>query len=125
MIRALVAQLAGSLIIVGFAAVWLAATVPHADAATCGLASWYGTESGHRTANGEPFDGRSLTAASRSLPFNTRLRVTRAGRSVVVRINDRGPALRTGRFLDLSKAAAARLGMIQAGVAKVCAEKIP
>jgi rare lipoprotein A len=91
---------------------------------TVGLASWYGTESGTRTANGEHFDGRSLTAASRGLPFGTKLRVTYRGKSVVVRVNDRGPALRTGRFLDLSRSAAERIGMIGVGVGKVCAERL-
>ena len=62
-----------------------------------------------------------MTAAHRTLPFGTKLRVTnkRNGRSVVVRINDRGPFVR-GRILDLSKAAAARLGFIRAGHARVC-----
>lgn len=109
--------------ILAFAALWLVYVVP-ARAATCGLASYYGTESGSRTANGEPFNGTSMTAASRGLPFGTRLRVTYRGKSVVVRINDRGPFVR-GRFLDLSKAAAAQLGMIPAGVGRVCVEKTP
>jgi len=90
---------------------------------TCGLASYYGTESGNRTANGEHFDGRSLTAASRALPFGTKLRVTYKGSSVIVRVNDRGPYVR-GRFLDLSKAAAARIGLIHAGVGRVCAVRL-
>lgn len=87
--------------------------------AECSVASWYGTESGARTANGEHFDGTSLSAAHRSLPFGTRLKVTYRGKSVTVRINDRGP-YRPGRSLDLSRAAAARLGMVRQGVAKVC-----
>jgi rare lipoprotein A len=126
--KAIAGAVGGGLAIVAFAALWLAVTPPAGAAEACrgttGLASWYGTESGTRTANGEHFDGRSLTAASRGLPFGTKLRVTYRGKSVVVRINDRGPALRTGRFLDLSKAAAARIGMIHAGVARVCAEKL-
>lgn len=89
-------------------------------AASCGLASWYGSESGNRTANGERFDERSLTAAHRSLPFGTKLRVTFQGKSVVVRINDRGPAKWTGRALDLSKAAARRIGLIRPGHGRVC-----
>lgn len=93
---------------------------PPVRAAECALASWYGSESGNRTANGEHFDGSSLTAAHRSLKFGTKLRVTFQGKSVVVRINDRGPARRTGRVLDLSKAAAARLGMVRQGVGEVC-----
>ncbi|WP_238231177.1 septal ring lytic transglycosylase RlpA family protein [Methylobacterium hispanicum] len=75
-----------------------------------GLASWYG--SGHRTANGERFDPNGLTAAHRSLPFGTRVRVAdkRTGRSVVVRINDRGPFVH-GRIIDLSRGSARALGM--------------
>lgn len=92
-------------------------------AAECGRASWYGAESGNRTANGEHFDGRSLTAAHRTLPFGTRLRVSHGSKSVVVRVNDRGPYVR-GRVLDLSRAAAARLGMLRAGVARVCFERM-
>ncbi|HTJ58028.1 MAG TPA: septal ring lytic transglycosylase RlpA family protein [Devosiaceae bacterium] len=96
--------------------------VTHGQAAEfhqCGLASRYGPESGHRTANGEHFDGSGMTAAHRSLPFGTMVRVVdqRTGRSVVVRINDRGPFAR-GRVIDLSRAAARRLGM--GGTAKVC-----
>lgn len=90
---------------------------------TCVRASYYGTESGSRTANGERFTGRDMTAAHRSLPFGTRLRVTHGGKSVTVRVNDRGPFVR-GRSLDLSHAAAAKLGMIRAGVATVCYERI-
>ena len=79
-------------------------------AAQSGAASWYG--SGHRTANGERFNPNGLTAAHRSLPFGTRVRVenTRTGRSVVVRINDRGPFVR-GRIIDLSRGSARALGM--------------
>ncbi|MFA5897918.1 MAG: septal ring lytic transglycosylase RlpA family protein [Hyphomicrobium sp.] len=94
-----------------------------AVAKDCGKASYYGTESGSRTANGEPFDGSTMTAAHRTLPFGTRLRVSYRGTSVVVRINDRGPFVR-GRVLDLSQAAAKRLGMIPAGVGTVCMERL-
>lgn len=108
----------------GFIVGLLIWTVPaHAGEATCGRASYYGTESGNRTANGEAFDGTSMTSAHRTLPFGTKLRVTYRGKSVVVRVNDRGPYV-SGRFLDLSKAAAARLGMIDAGVALVCVERL-
>ena len=92
-------------------------------------ASWYGRETcagraDCRTANGERFDGSGLTAASRTLPFGTRLRVTTAaGRSVVVRINDRGPFV-AGRSLDLSEAAARALGIHGAGVACVRVERL-
>lgn len=87
------------------------------------VASYYGTESGKRTANGEPFNGTSITAAHKTLPFGTKIRVTYRGKSVVVRINDRGPYVR-GRTIDLSKAAAAKIGMVPAGVAKVCMERL-
>ncbi len=88
------------------------------------LASWYGGgpkryEPNSHTANGERFNKWDLTAAHRSLPFGTRLLVTNGGRSVVVRINDRGPASWTGRSLDLSKGAASQLGMIGSGTAHV------
>jgi rare lipoprotein A len=86
-----------------------------------GIASWYGAESGHRTATGEYFDGSSLTAAmpSRSM-LGKRVRVTdmRTGRSVVVRVNDIGPARWTHRVIDLSRASARALGM--GGLARVC-----
>lgn len=85
----------------------------------CGGASWYALSS--RTASGERMNAGKLTAAHRSLRFGTQLRVTnsRNGRSVIVRINDRGPFVR-GRVLDLSKAAANQIGMIHSGHAKVC-----
>ena len=97
-------------LILGAVFFWALSLVP-ARAATCGTASWYGTEAGNRTANGERFNGTSITAAHRSLPFGTKLRVTYRGKSVVVRVNDRGPFIR-GRSLDLSKAAARKIGLI-------------
>lgn len=84
-----------------------------------GLASWYGRgHHGRPTASGEPFDSRALTAAHKSLPFGSRIRVTseRSGKSVIVRINDRGPFGR-GRVLDLSYRAAQSIGIT--GVAPV------
>jgi len=89
-----------------------------------GLASWYGKElQGRKTASGERFDRHKLTAAHRKLPFGTRVRVTntRNGKSVIVRINDRGP-FGGKRIIDLSEAAARRIGMIGAGVATVTVE---
>lgn len=86
-----------------------------------GLASWYGPGfHGRPTASGRRFDESRLTAAHRSLPLGSRVTVTRIdnGRSVEVEINDRGPYVR-GRVLDLSRAAAERLGMVDAGVARV------
>ncbi len=86
-----------------------------------GKASWYGPGfHGRYTANGEIFNQNALTAAHRSLPFGTKVRVTNVnnGRSVVVRINDRGPFAK-GRVIDLSAAAAHNLGMIHHGVVPV------
>ncbi|MGH7999412.1 MAG: septal ring lytic transglycosylase RlpA family protein [Brasilonema sp.] len=91
-----------------------------------GMASFYGYDgSGNRTATGERFNPEGMTAAHRSLPFGTQVRVTntRNGRSVVVRINDRGPFIR-GRIIDLSVAAARILGMMGSGVAPVRIEII-
>src|SRR3569623_1521646 len=68
-----------------------------------GMASYYGNESGSRTASGPRFNQNAMTAAHRSLPFGTKLRVTHRGQSVVVTVNDRGPFIR-GRVLDLSTA---------------------
>ena len=81
------------------------------------LASWYGNEfHGRLTANGERFNQYDFTAAHRTLPFGTRLIVTHKNNSIVVRINDRGPFIKS-REIDLSKAAAMRLGL--KGVGKV------
>ena len=92
------------------------------------LASWYGGAKGERlalrTASGERFNPNALTAAHRSLPFGTRLRVGFRGRFVVVRVSDRGPAARTGRSLDLSRGAAALLGLTRVGVGRVSIERI-
>lgn len=85
----------------------------HAKPFQRGVASWYGPGfHGRLTANGERFNTNSLTAAHRTLPFGTRVRVTnaRSGRSVIVRINDRGPFIK-GRVIDLSKAAARAIGI--------------
>jgi rare lipoprotein A len=96
---------------------------PHRNAADTptasqGLASFY--SEGGRTANGEKFDAHELTAAHPTLPFGTRLRVTdvATGRSVTVRVNDRGPYV-PGRVVDVSYSAADALGMVGKGVAKV------
>lgn len=86
-----------------------------------GMASWYGGEfHGRKTANGEIFDTNLLTAAHRTLPFGTIATVTNleTGKSVQVRINDRGPFV-AGRSIDLSKAAAEQIGLISSGTAKV------
>jgi rare lipoprotein A len=120
------------------AAVWLVA--PRAEApppdrcqreraerSQVGLASWYGAHHhGRLTASGTPFDMHRLTAAHRTLPLGSRLRVTRLddGRSVVVRLTDRGP-YRPGRLIDLSHAAARAIGAIDRGVVRVRVEALP
>ncbi|EEF84535.1 rare lipoprotein A [Borreliella spielmanii A14S] len=98
----------------------------HINSATVGLASWYGEAfHGKTTANGEKFDMMALTAAHKELPFNTAVRVTNLlnNRSVVVRINDRGP-FRKDRIIDLSKHAAEKLDFLGIGVAPVKIEVI-
>jgi rare lipoprotein A len=89
-----------------------------ANAGASGMASYY--KSGRLTANGERFNPHGLTAAHRKLKFGTKVRVTnlRNGKSVVVRINDRGPFIR-GRVIDLSLGAAKVIGLHKSGVAKV------
>ena len=89
-------------------------------------ASWYGPGfHGRKTANGEVYDQMSFTAAHKSLKFGTLLKITnlKNNKSVVIRINDRGPYIH-GRDLDLSKAAALELGMVRKGVAKMKVEEI-
>ncbi|MFN3737702.1 MAG: septal ring lytic transglycosylase RlpA family protein [Hydrogenophaga sp.] len=86
-----------------------------------GLASWYGEGfHGRATASGERFDLNALTAAHRTLPIGSRVRVRNLanGKEVVVRINDRGPHI-GGRLIDLSRAAAAQIGLLNSGVAAV------
>lgn len=97
------------------------AAAPAAEALGGGEASYYGNElAGNRTASGELFDPAQLTAAHRTLPLGSRVRVThrRNGRTVVVRINDRGP-FHGNRIIDLSEAAAREIGMVGAGRAQV------
>ena len=86
-----------------------------------GVASHYGFEGGSRTASGARYNPNGMTAAHRSLPFGTRLRVTHGSRSIVVTINDRGPFIR-GRVLDLSNGAARAIGLN--GLGRVTAERI-
>jgi rare lipoprotein A len=94
--------------------------------AQCGGASWYGPGFHGRTAaSGEVFNQNAMTAAHKSLPFGTRLKVVdqTTGKSVTVTINDRGPYAK-GRILDLSKAAAGKLGMEHRGHTNVCISAI-
>lgn len=91
-----------------------------------GQASFYGSGfAGRPTANGERFDPTEMTAAHRTLPFGTRVRVTnvRNGQDVIVRINDRGP-FHGNRIIDLSRAAASEIGMVSSGVARVRIERL-
>ncbi|MCA1472851.1 septal ring lytic transglycosylase RlpA family protein [Bradyrhizobium sp. IC3195] len=88
-----------------------------------GIASFYGNESGSRTASGQRFNQNAMTAAHRSLPFGTKLRVTHGSQSVIVTINDRGPFIR-GRVLDLSTGAARAIGLTSRGVGRVTAEVV-
>ena len=102
------------------------ATTAAASYLTEGEASWYGEAyHGRTTASGEVYDMHALTAAHRSLPFGTRVRVTNLanGRSLVLTINDRGPFV-AGRIIDVSRRAAERLGFLEAGLTKVRVERI-
>lgn len=107
----------------------VAPILPHAHAAETtlsGVASWYGPGfHGRTTANGERYDMHGMTAAHKSLAFGTRVRVTNEtnGKSVVVRINDRGPYVGT-RIIDLSKSAAQAIDMIGPGTAAVTVEVV-
>ncbi|MFD1744690.1 septal ring lytic transglycosylase RlpA family protein [Rhizobium helianthi] len=100
----------------------LSTTAAHA-APGCGHASWYAL--GSKTASGERMNAAKMTAAHRSLSFGTKVKVTnkRNGKTVIVRINDRGPFIK-GRVIDLSKAAAQNIGMVASGTANVCYEVI-
>lgn len=92
-----------------------------------GLVSWYGEQFHDRpTASGERFDSTAMTMAHPHLPFGTRVKVTnlRNGRTVVLRVNDRGPFVGQ-RIADLSQAAASYLGMLRRGIAKVRLEVLP
>lgn len=98
--------------------------VPAARQGEHGLASWYGERyHGRTTASGARFDMNALTAAHRTLPFGTRVRVTNLdnARSIVLTINDRGPFI-TGRIIDVSRHGAERLGFISRGVVPVTVE---
>ncbi len=106
-----------------FAAASLVVLCADAAFAQCGGASWYALTS--KTASGERMNPAAMTAAHRSLPFGTKVKVTnqRNGKSVTVRINDRGPFIR-GRVIDLSKAAAHELGFIKSGHTPICFQKV-
>jgi rare lipoprotein A len=100
------------------AAAGLSSNEAVAASSQCGKASWY--KMGHTTASGEKMNASALAAAHRTLPFGTKVRVENLGngRSVVVRVNDRGP-YSGGRVIDVTRGAAHQLGMIKSGVARV------
>jgi rare lipoprotein A len=94
----------------------------HAGEVMRGQVSYYSNAlSGRRTASGERYDPKKMTAANRSLPFGTRVKITRVdtGKSVIVRVNDRGPFGHRRRIFDVSRAAAEELGMVGKGLAQV------
>lgn len=111
-------RLVGSVLACAFAASLSFATFSSTAEAQTGMASYY--KHGRKTANGERFRPGGYTAAHRSLKFGTKVRVTnmRNGRSVVVRINDRGPFIR-GRIIDLAYGAARAVGLHRSGVSRV------
>lgn len=113
------AAVAGATLATGV--IFVASTMP--ASAQCGRASWYALTS--KTASGERMNPSAMTAAHRNLPFGTKLKVTNNsnGKSVVVRINDRGPFIK-GRVLDLSKGAAGKLGFVGAGHTSICLERV-
>ncbi len=116
------------LVILFFVVIYLAAchrkSTPSASIKNCeqtGIASYYGGKFiGRPTASGEIFDAKKLTAAHKTLPFGTMVKVTNLSNNkfVIVRINDRGPFV-AGRIIDLSEAAAKKIDMLQAGLQKV------
>lgn len=92
-----------------------------------GVASWYGKErAGRLTASGEPFDIKGLTAAHRDLPLGTTIKVTNLAnsRTILLRVNDRGPGI-PGRLIDVSWAAAKRLGFLTTGLTRVRVQVVP
>lgn len=104
----------------------LAVSTPAHAKAQCGNASWYGHKfHGRKTASGEKFNKNVLTAAHRKLPFGTKVKVTnqRNGKSIIVRINDRGP-FHKNRIVDLSEKAAIMIGIKNRGYGKVCLKVI-
>lgn len=107
---------------------WIGACLAGAVHSETLTASYYGSESGTRTASGEAFRPEGLTAAmpgaGRSIPFGARVRVCRAERCVVVRVNDVGPARRLRRGIDLSHGAAVRIGLVGVGVGRVEVERM-
>ena len=116
----MIKNIGAAVLVTGFV---LSATGP--ALAQCGGASWYGPGfHGKTAASGERFNENAMTAAHKTLPFGTVVKVTdqRTGKSIKVKINDRGP-YHGSRIIDLSKAAAGKLGFRNAGTTKVCIER--
>jgi rare lipoprotein A len=115
------------IVMVAALALGLIASVPVASAADqCGGASWYGPGfHGKKTASGQKFNQNAMTAAHKTLPFGTVVQVTneKTGKSIKVTITDRGP-FHKGRIIDLSKAAASKLGTMSSGTGKVCLTRV-
>ncbi|RYY67699.1 MAG: hypothetical protein EOO12_00135 [Chitinophagaceae bacterium] len=118
MIRHLIAGAVGAALILGAASLFLWSMPVTAAECQTMVASHYGKESGSRTASGSFFDGSQMVAAHKTMKFGTRLRVTYKGKSVDVVLRDRGPYIR-GRDIDLSTAAARKIGLTKAGVGRV------
>lgn len=98
---------------------------PALSAERCGVASFYSTaHHGKKMANGKRFNMYAMTAAMWGVPFGTKYRVTYKDKTVTVTITDRGSAKRLGRVIDLSYQAAKRLGMLQAGLGRVCLTRL-
>ncbi len=96
-----------------------------ARAETCGVASFYAhAHHGKKMANGQRFNMYAMTAAMWDVPFGAKYRVTYKGKSVVVTITDRGPARRLNRIIDLSYGAARKIGMLNAGLGRVCLTRL-
>lgn len=112
------------LVAAGIALGVLAGAVTARAGERCGVASWYGAESGSRTASGERFNPAGLSIAMRSYAFGKLYRVTFGRRSVIVRHNDFGPARSTGRQFDLSRGAAEAIGLVRRGTGRICVSPV-
>lgn len=120
MTRHILELLIGAILILGVAFVFSA---PLVHACELMVASHYGKESGRRTADGSYFDGSQMVAAHRTWELGTPIIVSYHGKSVRLVVRDRGPFIK-GRSLDISTAAARRIGMVKAGVARVCVTRL-
>lgn len=117
-----------SAFLIGLVVLFIVYVVPYCEGAEEGIASWYGggEKLNKYTASGEVFSSERLTCAIWDVPFQTRLRITRLDThaSVIVRVNDRGPARRLGRLIDLTRAAFLKLAPLEKGLIKVRVEVI-